>query len=319
LRHFNVKTIDDAVSLLNKYREKGRIIAGGVDLVSLMKNKVVTPQVLVNIKTIPDLAYIKEDTEGIKIGTLTTIKQIEASGTIRDKYPMLVEAAHSVAAPQVRKMATIGGNLCQDTRCWYYRMPPVTGVMFFCRKKGGKQCYAAAGQNAYHAIISGNHCWGVSPSDMATALVALDAKVRVAGAAGERLISLEGFYTELGNVLKPYEMITEVLFPAPRPGTKQRFLKFRLRKTIDFAISSVAATIAIESGVVSDARIVLGGIAPIPYRAKGAEEVLRGKAITGSLVETSAKAALKEAKPLKMNAYKVPITETLVRKAIADY
>lgn len=318
MRHFNAKTIDEAISLLSKYKEKARIIAGGVDLVSLMKNKVVTPEVLINIKTIPALAYIREDAEGVQIGTLTTIKQIEASEIIRDKYPMLTEAAHSVAAPQVRNMATIGGNLCQDVTCWYYRRSPATGISFFCRRKGGRICYAAAGQNAYHSIIGGKKCCAVSPSDMAPALVALDAKVKVSGASGERVIPLKELRTELGNVLEPNEIITEILIPTPRPGTKQRYLKFRLRKAIDFAISSVAATIVIESGVVSDARIVLGGVAPIPYRAKGAEEVLRGKTMTESLVETSVKAALKEAKPLKMNAYKVPITEALVRRAIAD-
>ena len=316
IEHFTAKTIDDAVFLLSQYMEEAKIIAGGVDLVSLMKNKVRTPKVLVNIKTIPDLAYITEDAEGLKIGTRTTIKDIETSVIIRDKYSLLVEAAHSVASPLVRNMATIGGNLCQDVRCWYYRRSPVTGLTFFCHRKGGEQCFAVNGENQYHAIIGGNECHAVCPSDMAPALLALGARLKIAGPTGDKTIPLEEFYTPLGNILKPNEIITEIQVPTLRSGTKQRYLKFRLRKTIDFALSSVASVITIEAGVVSQARITLGGVAPTPYRALSAEETLKGKVITERLAATAAKAALSEAIPLSQNAYEVPITETLVKRAI---
>lgn len=316
IEHFTAKTIDDAVFLLSQYMEEAKIIAGGVDLVSLMKNKVRTPKVLVNIKTIPDLAYITEDAEGLKIGTQTTIKDIETSVIIRNKYSLLVEAAHSVASPLVRNMATIGGNLCQDVRCWYYRRSPVTGLTFFCHRKGGEQCFAVNGENQYHAIIGGNECHAVCPSDMAPALLALGARLKIAGPTGDKTVPLEGFYTSLGNILKPNEIITEIQVPTLRSGSKQRYLKFRLRKAIDFAISSVASVITIEGGVVSQARITLGGVAPTPYRALSAEETLKGKVITESLAATAAKAALSEATPLSQNAYKVPITESLVKRAI---
>ncbi len=318
LEHFNARTIDEVISLLNEYKEEARIIAGGVDLVSLMKNKVVTPKVLVNVKTIPDLAYIKEDAEGLKIGTLTTIRETEKSAIIRDKYPMLAEAAYSVAAPQIRNMATIGGNLCQEVRCWYYRRSPITGISFFCHRKGRKRCYAIAGKNTEHAIFNGNECHAACPSDLAPALVALGATLKVVSPDAEKMVPLDEFYTPVGNILKPNEMLTEIQIPAPMPGTKQRYLKFRLRKTIDFAISSVAAVITMESGVVSNARIVLGGVAPTPYRALGAEEVLRGEVVTEGVAEASARAAVSEAVPLSMNAYKVPIAKALVKRAIAE-
>ena len=316
--HFDARTIDDAISLLSQYREEAKIIAGGVDLISLMKSEVTLPKVLVNIKTIPDLAYIKEDAEGLKIGPLTTIHDIEMSAIIGDKYRMLTEAARSAAAPQIRNMATVGGNLCQSVRCWYYRRSPATGRSFLCRRKGGEQCYSETGDNTYHAIISGGECHAVCPSDMAPALIALAARLKIAGPDGYRLLPLDEFYTNLGNVLHSDEMITEIQVPSPKPGTRQRFHKFRLRKAIDFAISSVAAAITTEDDRVSDARIVLGGIAPTPYRAIYAEASIKGKVITESVAVAAAKAALGEAVPLNMNAYKLPITEALIRRAMLE-
>lgn len=317
LEYFNARTIDEAVSLLGEY-EEAKIIAGGVDLTRLMKSSVVIPKVLVNIESIPSLAHIIEDAEGLKIGTLTTINDIEKSAIIRDKYNLLTQAAQSVAAPQIRNMVTIGGNLCQAVRCWYYTMSPVTGRSFFCYRKGGTHCYAETGDNRYHAIMGANECHAVFSSDMAPALLALEAKVKIASPNGERIIPLEELYTPLGNILKPNEVITELQVPTQRLGTKQRYLKFRLRRAIDPAISSVAAAITTEAGRVSSAKIVLGATAPHPYRSVEAEETLKGNVITESLAETAAKAAMSKAIPLSMNAYKVAITETLVKRAILE-
>ena len=264
------------------------------------------------------MASLTEDAEGLTIGALATIRDIETSAIIKGKYSMLAEAAHSVASPQIRNMATVGGNLCQDVNCWYYRRARVTGRTFACRRKGGTICYAVAGDNRYHAIIGGKECFAVCTSDMAPALVALDAAIKIAGPNGERVIPLEEFYTALGNILKPDELITEIQVPTVKPNTKQRYLKFRLRKAIDHAIASVAVAISTEAGVVINARIVLGGVAPTPYRAFGAEDAIRGKVITDSVAEISAKVAVSEAVPLSMNTYKVPITETLVKRAILD-
>jgi xanthine dehydrogenase YagS FAD-binding subunit len=318
VEHFDARTIDDAVFLLSQYMEEAKIIAGGVDLVSLMNNKVREPKVLVNIKTVPDMDYITEDAEGLKIGALAIIKDIETSAIIRDKYSILVEAAHSVGAPLIRNMATIGGNLCQDVRCWYYRRSPATGLTFYCYRKGGERCFAVDGENQYHAIIGGNQCHAVFPSDMAPALLALGARVKIASPTGDKTVPLEEFYTPLGNTLQPNEIIFEIQVPTPELGTKQRYLKFRERKAIDFAISSVAVVITTQAGVISQARIVLGGVAPTPYRALKAEETLKGEAITESIAEISAKAAVSVAAPLSQNAYKIPITESLVKRAIVE-
>ena len=316
LEYFNARTIDEAVSLLDKHGEKAKIIAGGVDLVRLMRNEVIAPKVLVNIETIPHLSYITEDAEGLKIGALTTISDIETSPIIREKYGLLTEAAHSVSSPQVRNMVTIGGNLCQEVNCWYYRMPPVTGRTFFCYRKGGTNCFAVDGDNRYHAILGGDKCHAVCQSDMAPSLLALETKVKIVSPSGERTIPLEEFYTPLGNILKPNELITELRVPTPEHDTRQRYLKFRLRKTIDPAISSVAAAITTGTGGVKQARIVLGGVAPVPYRSVEAEDVLKGRVITENLAETAAKAAVSKAAPLSMNAYKLSITRALVKRAI---
>lgn len=317
LEHANARTVDEAVSLLSQYMGEAMIIAGGVDLVGLMKNKVKMPKgSLVNIKTIPDLAYINANSEGLRIGSLTTINDIERSAIIRDRYPILVGAAHSVASPQIRNMATIGGNLCQDVRCWYYRRSPMTGRTFFCRRKGGQQCFAVTGENQYHAIMGGHECYAVCPSDMASVLIALDARLKIATPMGEKTVSLEEFYTPLGTILRPNEIITEIQIPSPMPGAKQRYLKFRERKTLDFAMSSVAVVITTEARVISHARIILGGVAPTPYRALNAEEILIGETLTDSTAEMTAKAALREAVPLKQNIYKVSLTKALVKRAI---
>lgn len=317
LEYFHARTVDEAVSLLDRY-EEAKITAGGVDLIRLINKEVIAPKVLVNIRTIPGLAYITEDAEGLKIGALTTINDIETSAIIKDRYGLLAEAAHLVAAPQIRNMVTIGGNLCQDVRCWYYTMSPVTGRSFFCYRKGGTHCYAVAGDNRYHAIFSANGCHAAFSSDMAPALLALEAKAKIASPTGGRMIPLEEFYTPFGNILKPNEMITELQVPPPRPGTRQQYLKFRIRKAIDPAISSVAAAITTGAGRVSSARIVLGAVAPSPYRSVEAEEVLKGNVITESLAKTAAKRAMSKATPFRMNAYKVVLTETLVERAIME-
>jgi xanthine dehydrogenase YagS FAD-binding subunit len=314
--HFNAKTIEQAVSLLDYYSGEAKIMAGGVDLIRLMKSKVVAPKVIVNIKTITDLAYIREDAEGLKLGSLTTISGIEKSALIRDRYVILAQAAHLVASPQIRNMASIGGNLCQDVNCWYYRRSPLTGTSFSCYRKGGIGCPAIDGDNRYHAIMGGSGCYAVCSSDMAPALIALEAKVKIASPDGEKTIPLEELYTPLCNPLNHNELITEIQIPTPRPSTKQIYLKFSLRKAIDPALSSVAAAITAEAGRVADARIVLGAVAPTPYRSLEAEGVIKGKAITENLAETAAKAAVSQATPLSMNAYKISITEALVKRVI---
>ncbi len=315
--YYNARTVNEAVSLLDEYKEEAKIIAGGIDLMGLMKNKVLSPRVLVNIKTIPDMKYVTENATGIAIGALTLINDMERSTLIKSKYPIVFEAACSIASPQIRNMATIGGNICQDVRCWYYRRSPATGISFNCRRKiDDGICYAIDGENQYHGIFGENKCCAVCPSDMAIVLSVLDARINTVSTSGGRVIPIDKLYTTFGNILEPNEIITAIQVPKVASGTKQRFLKFRRRKAIDFAIVSVAAVITIHDNVVSHAKIVLGGVSSKPYRAMKAEECLIGEQITESTAEKAAEVSLADALPLSKNAYKVPVVKTLVKRAL---
>jgi xanthine dehydrogenase YagS FAD-binding subunit len=228
----------------------------------------------------------------------------------------LIEAARSVATPQIRNAATLGGNLCQDVRCWYYRYPRHIGGPIRCLRKGSGSCLAVKGDNRYHAIMGGRRCFAVCPSDTAVALVALDAQITIASPKGERKIAMIDFYSPLGNALKKDELVTEITVPKMTGPVKQRYLKFALRKPVDFAIVGVASVIAIKEGVCTDVRIALGAVAPRVVRARRAEETLKGCCISEDIVSQAAEEALAGAKPLSMNAYKVEIAKTLMKRAI---
>jgi len=316
LRHVNAGTLDDAIRAAG---ENAQMIAGGTDCLSILKNRLLphSPEVLVNLKTIPGLEYIAEENSGLKIGALTRLCDIVASRVVRENYGILADAAKSIASPQIRNMGTIGGNLCQETRCWYYRCSPFTGRSYFCSRKGGRVCFAVAGDNRYHAILGGKGCFAVCPSDMAVALEVLDATISIKGpGGGERTIALRDFYTVFGTILKQNEIVTDIHIPHPPPGARQTFLKFRLRKAIDFAIVSVGSMITREEGVCTDARIVLGAVAPTPVRALAAEEAIKGNIIDAETAQMAATAAVAGTRPLSMNAYKVEITKALVKRAL---
>jgi len=318
-RHINVRTIDAAISALSK---KSKIIAGGTDCLGVLKSKVSAtyPEVLVNIKTIPGLDYIKEDAEGLRIGALTTLADVAESPIVKKKYRILADAAKSIASPQIRNMGTVGGNLCQDVRCWYFRCSPLTGRNYLCYRKGGRECFAVAGDNRYHAILGGKACYAVCPSDTAVALAALDAKIEIKGPKSEKTIPIGNFYRNLGNVLKPNEIVTSIQiskFPEQNVW-KQAFLKYRFRKAIDFAVVSVASLIRVEDGVCKDARIFLGAVAPTLIMATKAAEIIKGKALDAAMVEKAARAAVAGAVPLSMNAYKVEVTKALIKRALLN-
>lgn len=314
-KHYNAVSLADAISAANK---KSKILAGGTDCLSLLKNKLLPayPEVLVNIKTIAGLEYIEEDAYGLRIGALTRLCDIEDSPIIKDKHSILAEATRSVSSPQIRNMATIGGNLCQDTRCWYYRCSPLTGRDYFCYRKGGCECFAVKGDNRYHAIMGGRRCYAVCPSDIAIALTALEANIVIQGKAGERIIPVRDFFKTMGIALSSHEIVKEVRIPRSPEVAKQTFLKFRLRKALDFAIVSVATIITMKDGICEEARIALGAIAPAPVRATIAEKALIGNAINPPSAEATAMLAVADAKPLSMNAYKVEITKALVKRAL---
>ena len=316
--HINAHSIEEAHSLLDKYKDKAVLNAGGTDLLGVLKDEILPgyPEVVINIKTISGLDSVMENDEGLKIGPLTKLSDIANSSLIKKRYPVLAEAAHSVATPQIRNAATIGGNLCQDVRCWYYRYPRHIGGPIQCLRKGNGPCLAVRGDNRYHAIMEGKRCFAVCPSDTAVALAALDAWISVAGTEGDRKIAITDFFSPLANVLKPGEIVKEIEVPALTRLTKQRYLKFTLRKPVDFAIVSVASVVTVENGFCEDARISLGAVAPGPVRAKAAEVLLKGKQINEASAAKAAEIAMSGAKPLSMNGYKIEIAKSLIKRAL---
>ncbi|MBI2185447.1 MAG: xanthine dehydrogenase family protein subunit M [Thaumarchaeota archaeon] len=324
IEYVQASSVEDAVHWLNRYGDKAKILAGGTDLLGLMKDaikgeKMPIPEVLVDIKRIPKISDIEFDSDGgLRIGTCATLTNIENSPIVKEKYPILAQAAGEVATHQIKNMGTIGGNLCQRPWCWYFRVPH-----FDCYKKGGKQCYAITGANKYYFSILGlGICVMAHPSDTAPALMALEASVQIAGPTGSRTIPLKDFFNgpreTFETVLKSNEIVTAIVVPKQPPDSYGVYLKERLRKTWDFALTSVAAQVQREDGVCRDAKIVLGGVAPFPFRAAKVEELLSGKRIDDALVTKAAEVAVQGARPLSMNGYKVPLTKALVKRALSQ-
>ena len=321
----NPRTINEAVKLLHvssggDIDEAPRQIAGGQDLLTTMKDYTSRPARLVNLKRIRGLDRITLNARGLTIGALVTLTELEEHAGVRKSFPGLAEAAHSIATPQIRNLGTVGGNLCQRPRCWYFRLEEV-----ICLKKGGSECYAATGENKYNAIFGGGPSFIVHPSDLAPMLLALGARVTVTGPAGKRVIPLDKFFTlpsegdiRRENVLHNDDIITEVFVPASPLAARSTYLKFKERESLDFALASVAAAVQLgQNNTVRDVRIVLGGVAPIPWRVPAAEKFLAGKELQLDVLAETAKLALADAQPLEKNAYKVPLTQTLVRRALA--
>ena len=309
--HINAKTIDEALSALRA--ANAWAIAGGTDLVGTMRFEIlpdsICPQIIVNLKTItPSLDYIKEEKGMLKIGALTRLEDVAKSGVIKSKWAALSEAAHKTGSPHIREMGTIGGNICQLNRCWYFRLQD---NRFFCVRKGGKRCFAMAGENRYHSIFDGvSACMAVNPSDTAPALVALNARI----VTSKRTINAEEFWAAKiprSTILDNDEIVTEIQVPAPASGVKSAFVKFALRSSIDFPIVNCAA--AIGGGA---ARICLNAVFNKPYRATKAEESIAGKLIDAASAQAAGAAAVAGAKALTMNKYKIQVAAGMVKKAI---
>lgn len=320
-------TINEAVQLLKSapvtsdIDEAARPIAGGQDLLTTMKDYTTRPSRVVNLKGIRGLDRIQGNARtGLTIGALVTLSQLEEDPLVRASFPGLAEAAHSIATPQIRNLGTVGGNLCQRPRCWYFRLEEV-----ICLKKGGSECYAAKGENKYNAIFGGGPSYIVHPSDLAPMLVALGASVSVVGADGKRVIPIDKFFTlpsdgniRRENVLKNEDIITQIQVPASPVAARSTYLKFKERESMDFALASVAAAVQLGANKsIAQARVVLGGVAPIPWRAPQAEQFLVGKTLSADVLAEAARLALQGAQPLEKNAYKVPLAQTLVRRALA--
>ncbi len=321
--YVSARDLKAASEALRQKPEGAKILAGGVDLLTEMKERIIEPERLVNIKTIPGLNGIKLDRKGLTLGALVTLATIERHEKIQGAFTALAEAARSVASPQIRNVGTLGGNLCQRPRCWYYRDETIK-----CLKKGGSRCYAAddLAENKYNAILGGGPSYIVHPSDCAPALIALGAQIRYGNGEGEpRTVSAEEFFVRpqddptTETILQPGEILTEVFIPTPAPGTRSTYIKFKEKDSFDWAISAVAVSAVTGSdGTVKDVRVVLGGVAPVPWRSKEAEAVLKGKKFSTALANEAAEAALKNARPLSKNGYKVPLTRVLVRRALEE-
>lgn len=313
--HINAATVDDAVSVLAEYGDRASVIAGGTDLLGVMKDRILPqyPEVVLNIKTIPGLGYVQEVDGMLRIGTLTRLSEIISHPAIKSRYSALAQAASRVAFPEIRNMGTIGGNICQGVRCWYYR---ASNNYFNCLRKGKGKCYAITGDNRYHSIFGHvQACFAVNPGDIAPALIALDASIKTS----RRTLAAAEFFAFNGTrttVLDSDELVTEIQLPEPAVGVKSAFIKFAIRKSVDFPIVNCAAVIASRDGVVREARICLNAVHNIPYRAISAEEAITGRPIDEPNAAAAGNAAISNARPMTKNRYKVEIVKALVKRAV---
>lgn len=315
--YVNATSIEQVPSLLGRSWDDAVVMAGGTDLVGEMKDYAAVPKRVVNLKSIEGLDYIRQDDAGMRIGALTTLTDVLDHGAVSQDYPVLHQAVSVIASPQIRNMATLAGNILQRPRCWYYRSED-----FPCLKKGGARCYAVGGVNTYHAIFGSGPSYIVHPSDAAPALMALGATVNIHGPRGGNEVVLDDFFTmpEMNirreNILRPNEIVTEITVPKPEANSKGMYLKVRERESIDFALVSLAAQMTVVNGTCERASLVLGGVAPIPWRALEAEDYLRGRRITEARAESAAEAAVEDAAPMPHNGYKVEIAKNLVKQAV---
>ena len=315
--HFNAYTLDEAVAILERYGGRAQVIAGGTDLLGKLKDEILPryPEALVNIKDIRGMDYIHEDSGKLKIGALTRLEDIAVHPVVRRRFGVLAQAAGRAASPHLREMGTLAGNICQDVRCWYYRYP---NNRFPCLRKGGGRCYAVEGDNRYHSIFGGtvdDGCYAVHPSDTAPALIVLNTVVRTT----KRTLPVADFFdVKVGGttVLDADEIVTEFEIPEPAGRARSHFMKFALRKTIDFAIVNCGALISFQGQAVVSARVCLNAVAVKPYRALKAEEAIVGRELNEKTAEAAGKAAVEAATPLKDNAYMVQLAKIIVKRTL---
>lgn len=307
----------EAVRFLREGKGAARPIAGGSDLLGELKEGIAAYDRLVSLAGIAGLGAIEETDAGVTIGAMVTVEALLEHAFRNSGYRILNEAAQGVATPEIRNVGTVGGNLCQRPRCWYYR-----NALFRCLKKGGTACPAVDGYNKYLAILGAHRCYIVHPSDLAPPLIALSASVEVVGPGGARWLPLHEFFAGperdllRENVLADAEIVRGVRAPAPPPGWRGTYLKARERSAGDFPMVSVAAGFAVENGAARHVRIVLGAVAPVPWRVPAAEAVLEGQAVTPERAARAAEAALAGAQPMSGNAYKLDVARALIARAL---
>ena len=309
--YVNPTTVQEAAGLLGSRWGEADVLAGGTDLLSLMKDYVHTPKRVVNIKGIKELGGIQKSGGGLRIGAAATLDELLANAAVRAEYPSLVTAAQGVSSPQIRNMGTVGGDLCQRPRCWYFRLG--YGLL----AKG----MAPKGENKYHAIFGGGPAYFVSASSLGPALVALGAKVKLVSASGNRELAVEEFFvvpksdSEREIALQPNEILTEIVIPSAR-GVRNATYEVRHKEALDWPLAAASVALTMKGSTVSKARVVMGHVAPKPWAAASADEVLAGKALTEEVAAEAAEAAIADAKPLSQNGYKVQLAKVAVKRAL---
>jgi xanthine dehydrogenase YagS FAD-binding subunit len=309
-------SLDEAIHQLAD--DGSRVHAGGTDLLGCMRDDVFKVDRIVSLAGVESLKGIREDADGgLRIGALTPLATVAADTRVRARYPVLAQAAEAVGTPQLRNQGTLGGNVCQKPRCWYYRGP------FPCLRKGGGRCYAVTGHNEGHAIFGGAGCHIVHPSDTAPALTALQATAVVAGPGGTRSVRLDDFFVPprldptRETTLEEAEVLTELVLPSPADGLRSSYRKVRGRRSWDFALVGMALALRMApGGVVEEASVVFSGVAPVPWRSRPVERVLTGERLTDDVVRLAGEVAVESAQPLRHNQYKVPLLRGIVEQEL---
>jgi xanthine dehydrogenase YagS FAD-binding subunit len=315
---FQPATIDDTMRLLGQYREDAWVMAGGLDTFDWLKDRIKRPKVVVDLSQVKELSGIREAGGGLEIGATTTLTEVVRHPIVREKYSILSTGAEAAASPQIRNQGTIGGNVSQDTRCWYYR------AGWPCYRAGGNTCFAdtPTAINREHAILGADRCVAVNPSDSAPALIALDAKFVVRTPKGERVVDAEDYFIGPGtditrmNMLRPGDLLTAIRLPADWAGTKFYFEKVRDRNVWDFPLMNVASAMVITDGKIERIRLAVNAAAARPLRLAAVEDAVRGKEPNAATGEMAGRLAVQDARPLRFNAYKIPLMRNLVKRAI---
>ena len=320
---FQPASVEAAQALLDRYGSEAWVLAGGLDSFDWLKDRIKRPRALVDLAGIPELKGIRPWQDGLEIGAMTTLTEVVRHPVVRERYAILLDAAESAASPQIRNQGTIGGNVSQDTRCWYYR------AGWACYRAGGNICYADTPDaiNREHAILEADRCVAVSPSDTAPALVVLDARMVIRTAdGGERIVAAEDYFVGPGTditrmtILEPGDLLTAIRIPGTWAGARFFFEKVRDRQVWDFALVSVASAIVMNGseggGTIQRMRLAVNGVAARPLRLQAVEELVRGRPRNEATAVVAANLAIEGAQPLRFNAYKVPLMRNLVKRAI---
>jgi xanthine dehydrogenase YagS FAD-binding subunit len=315
---FQPATVEDALGLLERHGADAWILAGGLDTFDWLKDRAKRTNVVIDLSQMTELRGIKEVDGGLEIGALTTLTDVVKHPVVREKFGLLMEAAELVASPQIRNQGTLGGNVSQDTRCWYYRSG------WTCYRAGGNICYAdtPTAINREHAILQADRCVAVSPSDTAPALIALDAQMVIRRRGGERVVAAEDFFVgpaidiERMTVLRPGELLTAIRIPATWAGAQFYFEKVRDRQVWDFPLVNVASAMKASGGTIQQLRIAVGAVAATPLRLTAVEAAVAGKPRNEETADLAGRLAVDGAQPLRYNGYKIPLMRNLVKRAI---